>query len=343
VSLSLHQVPPRRSPLPAVLGSAGAHVLLWLVVHRVGQAVFAPPAPGPQPFEFMEVSDIALPGTGTDPLSGPAGVPGGSPFGTPGGPAAADGLDPMVDVPRTAVQWLEAYEASDPKTPVPPVDTWADHTPSEPGLSPPSVARDPVADATLDLPTVDGVEGVPVAVPHAADSAADGDRVPDDDSAAPPRPPIVDDEAAAIRAAMLRALLEGGAEVVDEPIGLGSPSGQGGDGPFSGAGSRYGTAPDPELLMWQRQVRRQLMERFRPLPKIAEAQPELSVTVALTLGPQGAVLAREVRVSSGNPSFDAAALWAVDDGPLPPPPQAWADVMRQHGLAVRFTPAPAGR
>ncbi len=88
-------------------------------------------------------------------------------------------------------------------------------------------------------------------------------------------------------------------------------------------------------------MRSRLMERFKPLPILAERHPELVATVALTLGPEGAVLSREVRVSSGNASFDAAALWAVDTGPLPPPPEHWAEVLRQQGLAVQFRPPEA--
>jgi len=325
--------------VPAVVLSAGVHGALLLALPWVGQAVLAPPAPGPQPLAFVEVGDIGLPGSGIDPLSGPAGVLGGSPFGTRAGPAVPGGVDPVVAVPGSAVAWLEAYEANDPKTPVPSPQTWHEHTPSEPGLTPPP-SDEGVADVGAPSASSDGlriergIDGVPV--PTAAAVAL----VPEQEPV--PRPPIVDDEAAAIRAAMLRDLLDGGAEVIDAPIGLGSPSGEGGAGPFSGAGSRFGTVPDPELLLWQRLVREQLMERFQPLPSLAEANPELTATVAMTLGPGGAVLAREVRVSSGNPSFDAAALWAVDDGPLPPPPEGWADVLRTQGLAVRFTPSPVG-
>jgi len=335
---ALHEVAPERSPLPAVALSLGLHAVVLLVVPWSGQAVWEPPSPGPTPFELVDVSDIAMPGTGDDPLSGPAGLPGGSPFGTPSGPPAPEGVDPLVVIPRSAVEWLEAYEASDPKSPVPPPETWHEHTPAVPRLQAPpqpTPADEAAAasSASSGVPVVGGVEGVPVRGPVTPRSSRRPGRAEPEAA-----PPVVDDGASAIRAAMLKALLEGGAEVIDEPIGLGSPSGEGGMGPFSGAGSRYGLAPDPELLVWQRLVQQQLMERFKPLPALTRQHPGLSVTVALTMGPRGAVLVREVRQTSGNASFDAAALWAVDQGALPPPPERWAELLRTQGLAIRFTP-----
>lgn len=81
---------------------------------------------------------------------------------------------------------------------------------------------------------------------------------------------------------------------------------------------------DPDAARYIAQLQRLFEEHFRPLPTLRGQG--LKVTVFVTVDDDGRVRTRSVEASSGNPSYDQAALSAVDNvATVPPPPPSLRD------------------
>ena len=75
---------------------------------------------------------------------------------------------------------------------------------------------------------------------------------------------------------------------------------------------------DPNAARYIAELQRLFKEHFRPLPTV-QGQGFTTV-VFVTVDDYGRVASRRVEKSSGNASFDAAAVAAVDNVPMVPPP-----------------------
>jgi TonB family protein len=111
-----------------------------------------------------------------------------------------------------------------------------------------------------------------------------------------------------------------------------------GMGPATGpVGLSSGRIDDPEMAKWIERARSTLNPHFTPLPSILSAHPDYKVTVIAKVAPDGTLKDPEVEVSSGDPSFDNAAVNAILKARrLSPVPSAWTDAAAEQGVAFVF-------
>lgn len=98
-----------------------------------------------------------------------------------------------------------------------------------------------------------------------------------------------------------------------------SPDGTEGAKPTKVVGSQSG---DPEAARYIAELSKLFLSHFRPLPMLKGQG--LRVTVLVKVDAQGKILEHRVEKSSGNPSWDRAALAAVEEvGTVPRPPEKY--------------------
>lgn len=108
-----------------------------------------------------------------------------------------------------------------------------------------------------------------------------------------------------------------------------SPDGVEGAKPTSVVGASTG---DPETARYIAQLSELFMSHFRPLPMLKGQG--LIVTVLVKVDQQGRITEHRVEKSSGNPSWDRAAIAAIEEvGTVPRPPEKYRD----QPLAYRTT------
>jgi TonB family protein len=100
-----------------------------------------------------------------------------------------------------------------------------------------------------------------------------------------------------------------------------------------------GLATDPEFARYVAKLKSLFMQNFAPLPTITDANPNISVTLKVTVDPNnGRVTGYSIKTSSNNASYDAAAERAVQAVPsVPLPPENYKDALNQ-GFDVLFIP-----
>lgn len=101
------------------------------------------------------------------------------------------------------------------------------------------------------------------------------------------------------------------------------------DGGDAGDASSSGVN-DPELARWKVKARDAVAANWSPLRSICAANPNIKVSVLIDIDARGGLTeAPEVKVRSGNVSFDEAARRAVEKtGTLPAPPGKFPDGIR---------------
>jgi len=129
--------------------------------------------------------------------------------------------------------------------------------------------------------------------------------------------------------AMVRSGLQGPeTHLPDDPDGTASEEDvlqAGATGPFNAKMSAY-----------QRRVRDRIQEFWHPLERLVKEQPDLTVVIELHIDNAGTILSPAVLRSSGNPSFDASALRAVERAATLPLPPEDLQEQAQKGFVVSF-------
>ncbi|MFZ5477750.1 MAG: TonB family protein [Myxococcota bacterium] len=188
-----------------------------------------------------------------------------------------------------------------------------------------------------------GPMAAPSAMPQKAERAPEASKGADAVAPPPPNPsdmayrtpdaPQVKGDASAERQRLIdemkrRALLEGLDDAPEGEVDR-AASGEAGDG-----GPIRPGKSDPELARWVRAVRDAVGKNWHPIA--AQCAQELDVVIKIDLDGTGAKTGpAEVAEPSGNTSFDAAAMRAVEQtASLPTPPPRFAET----GLvaSVRF-------
>lgn len=83
---------------------------------------------------------------------------------------------------------------------------------------------------------------------------------------------------------------------------------------------------DPELAAYIQRCRNALIKNWTPLPTLLETHPEFQVTIEVNVNAEGKMTNPRILLSSGDNSFDQAAIMAVHKtGSLPAPPDKWKD------------------
>lgn len=134
---------------------------------------------------------------------------------------------------------------------------------------------------------------------------------------------------AAARDALLRDMARQSAlAAADAAVGTQNRAATSMDGSKTGTGYSGGRIDDPAMKAWLDRVKKSLLPNFTPLPSITAAHPEYQVTVTAKVAANGALSDPEVTKSSGDPSFDNAAINAVlKTGRVSAPPTDWAGVV----------------
>jgi TonB family protein len=134
---------------------------------------------------------------------------------------------------------------------------------------------------------------------------------------------------AAARDALLRDMARQSAlAAADAAVGTTNRAATSMEGSKTGTGYSGGRIDDPAMKAWLDRVKKSLLPNFTPLPSITAAHPEYQVTITAKVAANGALSEPEVSKSSGDPSFDNAAINAVlKTGRVVAPPADWAGVV----------------
>ncbi len=138
------------------------------------------------------------------------------------------------------------------------------------------------------------------------------------------------------RAAALDDLMSG---LEDAPIGprdrsASDPNGVAG----APASSRSGGKGDPELAAYIQRIRKDFQRNFHPLPAVVQANPKLKCTVRVQVDSSGRILGQQVSKPSGNPSYDRAAVAAVEALKVITPPPEKFRALALEGYEIEFVP-----
>jgi TonB family protein len=113
---------------------------------------------------------------------------------------------------------------------------------------------------------------------------------------------------------------------LDAPVGTEDRAATSPDGAGDATGPVGAGTNDPELAKWIAAARRAVGDNWHPLTATCMQNPDLQVLVRVEVDANGRKSgAPQVAKSSGNTSFDAAGVRAVEmTGALPPPPARFA-------------------
>lgn len=124
----------------------------------------------------------------------------------------------------------------------------------------------------------------------------------------------------------------------DAPVGTENRSASSPDGVEGAAGSGGSVLGDPEYAAYISRVRAVFLPEFRPLPALKGQGLVTRVFVRTDAG--GRIVDSRISQSSGNPSWDQAALTAVRSVPtVPLPPDRFRDRLAS-GYTLEFTDDP---
>ena len=99
-----------------------------------------------------------------------------------------------------------------------------------------------------------------------------------------------------------------------------------------------GTNPaDPELAMYVRDCKLEIMKHWHVLPSVAEDNPDLTVVIWVQINKSGKIKRTQIVDNSGNRAYDSATYRAVKKmGRLPAPPTEKILGYTEGGLFIRF-------
>lgn len=243
--------------------------------------------------------------------------------------------DAVLDVEETAPEPAEAAPPAPKAAPVPAPAAAAAPPPAP--LSPPKPAAMTMPDPKKVEQKVDPKAK---AAPPPPDPKAKAAKVDPKAKAGPTseKPdPKAEARAAAAREAALRdakraALLASAASTV----GTENRAATSMSGSATGTGAGAGNLNDPEMKKWQERAKKALIPNFTPLPSVVAAHPTYKVVVTVKVAADGTLSDPEVSKSSGDPSFDNAAVNAVlKTGRVAAPPEAWRGSVAD-GVEVEF-------
>jgi TonB family protein len=214
-------------------------------------------------------------------------------------PAALPGVM-SVSLVAAAPEAAPAARAALPKPAAPPPKPKA--KPEEPKPAPPPAPPKPEVQADKKLLPKEAVQA-PKPKPKPA--------------AAPPRPPQPMDYDDALDS-LRQELGEGPPSDAPDPALVASVQPAARVGPAGGAG---GPPLDPAVAEWMRRVKIHVKRSWILEP--AAKRQAVQTLVAVTLDATGNVLEVELQERSGNASFDASVVRAIEKAsPLPPPPDS---------------------
>lgn len=104
------------------------------------------------------------------------------------------------------------------------------------------------------------------------------------------------------------------------------------------ATSRSGGKGDPELAAYIARIRKDFQRNFHPLPAVVQANPKLKCTVRVQVDSSGRILGQQVSKPSGNPSYDRAAVAAVEALKVITPPPEKFRALALEGYEIEFVP-----
>lgn len=96
---------------------------------------------------------------------------------------------------------------------------------------------------------------------------------------------------------------------------------------------------DPELAKYRKQIETLFKQNFHPLKSVVAANPKLRTVIIVRIDPTtGRVLGYDIHRASGNESYDAKAVFAVESVPVVPLPPAKHAHVVEDGLEITFDP-----
>jgi len=103
---------------------------------------------------------------------------------------------------------------------------------------------------------------------------------------------------------------------------------------LSGTGSN---PADPELAMYIRDCKNEIMRHWHVLPSVAEEDPNRTVVIWVQINEKGKIKRSQIVQNSGNRQYDSATYRAVKKmGSLPPPPSEKILGFTEGGVFISF-------
>lgn len=130
------------------------------------------------------------------------------------------------------------------------------------------------------------------------------------------------------------------ADLEDAPTGPRDRSATSPDGsPDAAAAAAAASAQgDPELQAYIRRISRIFRDNFHPLQAVTRANPKIVCKVVVQIDGNGTITSAQIAQSSNNPSYDRAALTAVEVvKTIPPPPERFRALIHD-GYVITFEP-----
>lgn len=104
-----------------------------------------------------------------------------------------------------------------------------------------------------------------------------------------------------------------------------------------GLGGGFGGPVDPDAARYLLELRASLLPHWNPLPLIIEQNPDIYTVLDVWISDTGRYKSADVKIGSGNDSFDRSCLTAVAKaGTLPVPPDKFR-VETRKGIQIRVT------